>query len=202
VCGLLFIVKQTITIETDLLFARPLPNSSGYTWTLASRLGDMFRLAEERFGPRDRNYTLLGFEFAGESPQLWYPGNCCHVVIQLTSECATDTIRACYQLSHECVHLLAPSGGRNANNLEEGLATHFAHWYLIQRFKTDWPCTIPSYSAARVAVEKLLAIDATVIRRLRERQPALYLLQPEELLTAVPGLSPDFALALCERFIR
>jgi len=73
---------------------------------------------------------------------------------------------------------------------------------LIQRFKTDWPCTISSYSAARAAVEKLLAIDATVIRRLRERQPALYLLQPEELLTAVPGLSPDLASALCERFIR
>jgi hypothetical protein len=116
-------VIKTIPIETDLLFASPLADGSGYTWTLSSRLGEMLRLAEERFGPRDPTYTLLGFEFAGEYPQLWFPGDCRHIVIQLTPECATDTIQACYQLSHECVHLLAPSDGRNANNLEEGLAT-------------------------------------------------------------------------------
>jgi hypothetical protein len=122
-------------------------------------------------------------------------------LIQLTPECATDTIGACYQLSHECVHLLAPSGSSNTNNLEEGLATCFAHWYIVERFNTDLPCRPPSYSTARSAVEKLLAIDATIIRRLRDRQPALHLLQPGDLFAAVPELSPDLAAILCERFI-
>ena len=200
--GFTITVIQTIPIETDLLFARSLPHGTGYTWTLASRLGEMLCLAEERFGPRDPTYTLLGFEFGGDIPGLWFPGNRRHIVIQLIPKCATDTIGACYELSHECVHLLAPTGGRDANNLEEGLATHFAHWYLVEHLKTDRLCTIPSYNAARSAVEKLLAIDATIIRRLRDRQPALHLLQPEELIAAVPTLPPDLAAELCEGFIR
>ena len=46
---------QQININgSDLLVTQRLPNDSGYTWTLASRLGDMLHVrAEELFGPRD-----------------------------------------------------------------------------------------------------------------------------------------------------
>lgn len=193
---------QSTPIETELFFARPLDSGGGYTWTLSSRLGSMLRIVQERFGPRDSSYTILGFEFGGDIPQIWFPGNCRHVLIQLTPECATDTVRACYQLSHECVHLLAPSGGQNANNLEEGLATHFCHRYIVETFGVNWPSTIQSYAAARIAVEELLASDTSVIRRLRERQPCLPLVTPEDIISIAPGTRHDLAAFLCERFIR
>jgi hypothetical protein len=115
-----------VRIEIDLLYARPLPDSTGWTWTLASRLGHILSTAEGLFGPRDHTYTILGVEFGGGNPQIWYPGSCRNIVIQITPECATDMSRACYQMAHEVIHLLSPSGGNNANNFEEGLATYFS----------------------------------------------------------------------------
>jgi hypothetical protein len=193
---------QPAPLETDLFFARPLETGNGYTWTLASRLGSILRLAEERFGPRDISYTLLGVEFGGDVPKIWHPGNCRHIIIQLTPACATDTVRACFQLAHECIHLLAPSGGQNANNLEEGLATHFCHRYLVETFGKDWPCTIPSYAAARSAVEKLLVADSSVIRRLRGRQPAIYLTTPADIAAVASDTQPELAAFLCQQFSR
>ena len=55
-----------INIDSDLLVAQRLPDGSGYTWTLASRLGEMLHMAEELFGPRDCSYTILGIEFTGQ----------------------------------------------------------------------------------------------------------------------------------------
>ncbi len=193
---------QNTLIEIDLFFARPLDGVYGFTWTLASRLGSILGLAEDRFGPRDTSYTLLGIEFGGEIPQTWYPGSCRHIIIQLTPACATDTVRACYQLSHECIHLLSPSGGQGGNNLEEGLATHFCHRYIVETFGVDWPCTIPSYAAARAAVEELLSADITVIRRLRERQPAIHLVTPADIVAVAPDTRAESAAFLCERFSR
>ena len=39
-----------ININSDLLIAHHLPEGSGYTWTLASRLSNMLHMAEELFG--------------------------------------------------------------------------------------------------------------------------------------------------------
>ena len=48
----------------------------------------------------------------------------------LSLSAATNILQACYQMAHETVHLLAPSGGRNANNFEEGVACYFAAYYM------------------------------------------------------------------------
>jgi len=79
-----------MVIETDLIVAHRLPTNNGYTWTLASRLGGMLRDAEDKFGERDRSYTILSIEFCGDFPQVWYPANCRQVVIQLTESCLTN----------------------------------------------------------------------------------------------------------------
>ena len=193
---------ESTQLEIDLFFARPLEAEDGYTWTLASRLGSMLQVSQDRFGQRDTSYTVLGIEFGGAIPQIWYPGNCRNIIIQLTPECATDAVRACYQLAHECIHLLAPSGGQNANNLEEGLAMHFCHQYLVENFGIEWPCTIQSYAEARSAVEELFLVDPSVIRRLRERQPAMYITSPADIISVAPNTRPELAAYLCERFTR
>jgi hypothetical protein len=35
----------------------------GYSWTIISKFGHNIRTAEEKYGPRDYSYTILGVEF-------------------------------------------------------------------------------------------------------------------------------------------
>ncbi len=117
------------------LLARPLPQENGYTWTLTSRLGDALRMAESLYGERDRSWTILGVEFSGAGPpQVWYPGSFNgrrDVIVQLTRSAASNEVQALFQLAHEVIHLLAPSGRPDtATVFEEGLASHFSLRYV------------------------------------------------------------------------
>ncbi len=159
---------QQININNDLLVTQCLPN--GYTWTLTSRLSDMLYMAEELFGPRDYSYTILGIEFVADGPRIWYPGNRKHIIIQLDPSAAMDMSRACYQMAHETIHLLAPSGGQNANNFEEGVACYFAAYYMAKKLnKPNWQATLPSYKRALELVTPLLNKDIYCVRRIRGR---------------------------------
>lgn len=105
------------TVHDKLIVARPL--EGGFTWTLASRLGQMLRDVETLFGPRNPKFTILGIEFREGQPMIWFPGDCGHIVIQLGTSAMMDHDRALFQLAHECVHLLDPV--KEANTLEEAL---------------------------------------------------------------------------------
>lgn len=104
----------------------PIPN--GGSWTLTTLMGQMLDEAEALYGRRDMDWTLLGVEFFTDAtqPETWFPGNRKHVAIRLTPNTANDYDHAVWQLAQEIVHLLAPVRRGCANNLEEGLATHFA----------------------------------------------------------------------------
>ena len=195
-------MTSSIQFETDLLFAIPLSNGTGYTWTLASRLGDMLEKAEERFGPRDRSYTILGLEFAPAPPQIWYPGGCRNIVIQITPDCATNRARAYYQLAHECIHLLAPTGGQNANNLEEGLATQFSRDYVYETLRIQINTALQSYERARSVVQNLLSANPEFIRNIRLSQPSISQITPDQISAEVPSVSQQDAEYLCQPFVR
>ena len=59
-----------INIDSDLLVAQRLSDGCGYTWTLASRLGEMLHMAENLFGERDYCYTILGIQFTSDTPKF------------------------------------------------------------------------------------------------------------------------------------
>ena len=195
--------KKRSGIDANLLLARSLPDGNGYTWTLTSRLGDILHLAEKIFGPRDPAYTILGVEFEANGPQIWYPGNRRHVIVQLSLSAAADMSQACYQMAHEVVHLLAPSGGANSNNLEEGIACHFSAYYMKEVLKQpNWQPTLPSYKRALEQVAPLVDADINCIRRLRKIQPSLSKMNRQELSQEFPNLSAaqlDFLLAKFDR---
>jgi hypothetical protein len=192
---------ENVRIETDLLIARPIPD--GWTYTLASRLGHILRILEDRFGPRDRSYTILGVEIGGETPQIWYPGNCKNVVVQITRDCLTDMARACYQLAHEAVHLLSPTGGRNANNFEEGLAVYFQEAYMRNEFgQTSWRPVIPSYERARALLAPHLDAVPDAIRRMRETEPTISRITADAMRREFSNLTVEDANFLAERFVR
>ncbi len=183
--------------------------SCAFSWTLASRMGHILRFTESRYGPRNRNWTLLGVEFTSEdAPQVWYPtfdGIGDTIIIQLTKSAATDETRALFQLSHEVVHLLSPAGpnGR-ANVLEEGLATYNSLEYLRAIGDPVQPSYIdaPRYQRAYRAVRRLADRPdfAQGIRRLRQGNRPLSTVSSGDLLRVWPGLPFGDALILAEPF--
>jgi|GEM_PF-573862 len=183
--------------------------SCAYSWTLASRMGHILRFVEDRYGPRDRGWTLLGVEFTSNpTPQVWYPtygdkGGM--VIIQLTRSAATDETQALFQLSHEVVHLLSPGGpGGAANVLEEGLATYTSLEYLSTIGKPVGVEYIdsPRYLAAYRAVSRLAKrSDFTAgMRALRAQHRTISRVQPIDLQRAWPGLSGAEARMLAADF--
>ena len=152
-----------------------LPSKDGYTWTLASRLGAMLIEVEGLYGERDKSWTFVGLEFEENGPQNWFPGNCGNIVIQLNTNAINDEVLAHYQLAHEVVHLLAPSGARGAPVIEEGLATMYSENYLSANYGiTDYSkfTNLDSYIEAARLVRELLAFDPEAIRKLRDIEPS------------------------------
>ena len=165
----------------------------------------MLLFAEEKFGPRDTAYTLLGIDFSPDGGRTWTPGNCGHIIIHLDMNCLTDRYDAYRQLAHECIHLLSPTGKADANVLEEGLAVFFEQWYVSYVFGEGWwlgEISIASYADALAKTKQLLALDPDIIKNLRERQPIIAHVRPEQILELCPMASKELAEALTERFSR
>ena len=138
------------------------------SWTLVTRLGQMLSRAENLYGPRDRSWTILGIEFGlVPPPMIWFPGDCKHIAIRLAPNVLDNEVLACYQLAHECVHLLAPIGQANVPVLEEGVATAFAEDYVSNPLLTNEP----AYIRAAAVVRELLSNTPDAILRLRAIEP-------------------------------
>ncbi|MGL4611248.1 MAG: hypothetical protein ACRCYY_16505 [Trueperaceae bacterium] len=159
-------------------------------------------LAESLSGGRDKSYTILRVEFINSHPQIWYPGDRKHIIIQLGSECLNNLPQACYQLAYECIHLLSPIGKRGANNLEEGLATHFSQLYVREKFGSIFNSTLESYTNAQRYIQGLLAHDLNAIKNLRSRQPTISLIDAVLINEVYPDFGNVHALQLASTFIR
>lgn len=181
--------------------ARDIPN--GYTWTLSSRLGDMLYHAEKMFAERDKSFTILGIEFMETGPRIWYPRNNKSIVIQLTPDALNSEAIALYQLAHESVHLLSPSGSANANVLEEGVAVWFSWWYLKHALNVDgeeFTKWAKNYYTAGLLVEKAMTFDPDFFMKVRQTRSDIWNITKEEIQKIAPMLSIDEALILSTPF--
>ena len=183
------------------LLTSPL-SPSGYTWTIASRVSDALSQAEQQFGSRDPSYFYAGHEFIDGNPSTWYPGDRGHIVIQLGQQCQTDFVRAIYQLSHEVIHLLAPTGGQRANNLEEGLATWFSEEYCRRATGQTLKAALPCYQRASDLVQRMLAHDSSCIKSMRQEEPFISRITKPTFQRHCSCLSDDEVEFLLERFTR
>lgn len=191
-----------LALNDDLTVAKPMARG-GYTWTLPSLLGDMLLLAQSRFGERDHTYTILGIEYGErDRPRVWCPGNRKDLIIQLSASAKERAERACYQLAHECIHLLSPIGCSGTNVLEEGLATWYARYYMAERIgNPHWHSTTPSYTMAQQKLERLFELDRDAIRKLRQEQPTIAHFTAELLLRHYPHLGETLAHELTVPFV-
>jgi hypothetical protein len=187
-----------LTIVTDqLLVARPI--TGGFSWTLPSRLGQMLARAEAQFGQRNQSFTILGIEFRDGGPQVWFPGNRDHVVVQLSLSAMQDLNRAMFQLAHECFHLLDPAAG-GSNVLDEGVATHFSLEFMQSEFRLQYPTGDPKYDRACALVRRMLSLRGDSARELRRLHGPLRHITAPQIMTICPGLDSQFAQQLIEPF--
>jgi hypothetical protein len=159
----------------------------------------MLALAEEKYGPRNEHWTLLGIELGAHGhPEIWYPGNARQIIIQLTPMCATNMVEACYEAAHETVHLLAPT--LQGTVIEEGAATVFAEDYVLKTW--GWKDSTPpgAYRRASGMVRNLLRNDPNIIKNLRVKQPMFSALTVSDITNACPSLSAAQAAQLIEPF--
>lgn len=187
---------------TQFFHSRNIPGTDMYTWTLTTRLGEMLQIAEELFGKRDLCYTPLGIEFYGEIPMVWYPGNCKHIAIRLTMNAAYDCRRSLYQLAHETVHLLSPTGGRNSIYFEEGVATWFSNYYLERIGLPAMSPSVDSYQRVLNLVESYLHKDPFLVKRIRDKQPSFHKMTKKDIRPEFPGLSEKQLKFLVTKFQR
>jgi len=174
---------------------------TGYTWTLPSRLGAMLAEVEDLYGPRDYTTTILGVEFGPNPvPNIWYPGDRKHVIVQLSLSAREDVAKACYQLAHECIHLLSPCGAKKAPYIEEGLATIYAEDYVMKNFHTKILPGHEKYSLASHLVRRLLSYDPLSVKKIRSIEPSFTKLTQEIILQVLPGFDPSIAALLVEEF--
>ncbi len=172
----------------DLLEAKEI--AGGFTWTLTSRLGDILTDLEEKFGPRDMSYTILGIEFFDDGPQIWYPKSQKHIIVQLSSSARNNLSQAIYQLAHEAVHLLNPSGENSASVLEEGLAAYYAWEYTQRNFQEDYSKKArEDYKMAGMLVKKLMETSPNAIKEIRKKFKSLSSISTTDLKTYAPILS-------------
>ena len=95
-------------INDNIFSCNPLPDNSGYTWTIVSRLGDMLNEVEKLYGKRDNDFTILGIEIANiRQPHTSLSGNK-NVTIQITENCINDIGQAIFQVAHKAIHCLCP----------------------------------------------------------------------------------------------
>ena len=188
-----------ININSDLL----VPDGKDHTRTLAYQLSKMLHMVEELFGARDYSYTILGIEFASDGPQIWYPRNHRHIIVQLNVSTATDMPKAYYQMAHETIHLLAPTRLCDVTVFEEGVACYFAAYYMKYKFnQPNWSPTLPSYRRALEIIAPRLNEDIRCIRRLRKNQPSFQKMSKEAVSSEFPKLTSenvDFLMSTFDR---
>jgi hypothetical protein len=178
---------------------KPLENDSGWTWTLTTRLGELLNEAESRYGQRDLAYTILGIEFGGERPGIWYPGNRKQVSVRLSMMACSDPSQAYFQLAHEVIHLLSPTGGGGTIVLEEGLA-HLFSTEMSAGHGTHYNSSIPAYENAASLLRPLLGNDPDFIRNVRQIEPCMAKIKPAHLRSVMPCGNETVFNALCEPF--
>ena len=173
----------------------------GHSWTIISKLGHIIRTAEEKYGLRDYTYTILGVEFNQDGhPRIWYPGDCKHVIIQISMDCLDDINRAVFQVAHEAVHCLCPTGTDNANVLEEGLANLFSIEYTLANENGVWSSNDQRYTEASELVKQLLSFDSEIIKKLRLVQPTLSNIDSNLILKTNPNVPVALADKLTAKF--
>lgn len=192
-------------MATTFFSSHPIPD--GGTCTLTTDFGQLLFEAEALYGPRVPEWTPIGVEILADSkhPQIWFPGDRRHVCIRLTPAALTILKEARWQLAQEIVHVLSPV--REATNLEEGLATHFAlsvsiygdpEYVKTRRNEMEGPES--KYRLALADCESLLKAYPDIIKQIRKTEPYLSRITAEQILFCAASFDSTVRRRLATKF--
>lgn len=173
-----------------------------YTQSLAEIFAQMLREAQDYYGPRDKSFSYVGFLFSGQNPRVIHykggsPGD---VMIILSDAASLDMKRACFELSHEVVHLLSPATPETVTVFEEGLATVFMN-LLNRRNKWSSVSTIEAYTVAANLVQTILDGEPDIVSSLRRNKPKFSEWSADDLAQIIGNRIPYSDLKkLCQPF--
>lgn len=212
---ILFSTLASVCIAQEKLFcsSQILANRTdvGFTWTVVSRLSDILKNAEKRYGKRDPSWTLLGVEFTNlNQPEIWYPffsDGRKHLIIQLTKSASKNEKEALFQLSHEVIHLLSPAGKAHSSVFEEGLATYFsiANMQALNYDIDEHYISQKKYRKAYQLIDNLYKSFPNTedrIKTLRAQVSKTRDITPEQFSQAFTGLSLKYATLLAKDYAK
>lgn len=170
---------------------------------------EMINEAVKIFGPiSESEWAFRRVSIVEESnPHLYYPPENMyypfpspkHVDINLTKSVNNNFEELIFQLAHEVLHLICPTGDPYTSNLEEGLACYFSKMMLIkyvgndEYFEKSLTKTSPYYKPY-LATSRILEHDKLSIKNLREVQPILKDITVDDLVkVGIEGTQEELA---------
>jgi hypothetical protein len=165
-----------------------------------------FKDVQKRFGPaKPGKWELNIIEYDGDKPAITYPPGFMlyprifKYNVTLSESTKTDLTNGIFQLSHESVHRLSPTGDNVTNNLEEGVAVYYskialeAHTGNNDYFDHALATTkFTGYPYAYQLFLQLLADDKEAVTKLRAVEGRFTMLRKEHFKRA--GLIVDETL--------
>lgn len=170
-----------------------------YLLTLRIWLQHILAVAVSRYGKRYGPWIISDIRFHDDVPCVWYPHpkGSYKVVVKIGNLCRENLSRACFQMAHESIHLLSPSGRRDGTVLEEGLADIYSSAYMQEYFNEwRWRSADVRLELASGRVRQFLSSYPDAIRVLRRREPMLSRITADLIKETYPDIDPDFAKAL------
>lgn len=160
---------------------------------------------ESRFGPAVNDWVLGGviFDAKDEQPCLFYPYDRQGVVlIQLVGPALSSVDFARFQLSHELVHCINPSGMDGSNVFEEGMAAWYQQCYATKILKGRVRLGDEIYKSARHLFNTFIKkskVKNPVIR-VRTIEPYLYKVTHDVFVKAGISMPSELETVLLSKF--
>lgn len=157
---------------------------------------------ETLFGKKNPEFDFVGILLNDDAPCLYFPLEYAErkVEIRITNDCEYNLVKAVFQVSHECVHLLYPNLWGSSTYLEEGIATFFSHWYTNKHYG---PIRISNkkYLVAANMAMALFQRFPNLIKELRGMEPNIARITKDMILAFSPApIDESLAGALATNF--
>jgi hypothetical protein len=175
---------------------------------LQAILEEELKDAEDRYGPRDTAWRILGIDVGPWGSKTYFPNDDVavrEVLVRLSNTALNSARETRYQLAHEAVHLLAPSRGKG-RVIEEGVAVIHSEIAVerkhgTRKYSRRFDVKTKAYDEAAEAVERLLDIDPNAIRKLRHQEPYFDRLTHQH-FAIFPGIEAALIDTLLAPFVR
>lgn len=141
---------------------------------------DVIRFSDEiesMFGPATNEWELKGIVFKDEdsSPCIFFPKDTPGaVMIHLTANAVHNIEYAKFQLAHEIVHCLSPSGTSSTNVFEEGMAAWYQQRLATLELDNRVQLGDKRYAAARILFNRMQKKCKDAVKSLRLIEPNMW----------------------------